>query len=484
MNLPEVRVRFAPSPTGFVHVGSLRTALYNYLFARHNNGKFILRIEDTDQDRLVEGAVDNLLNVLKWTGLDYDKGPEKEIDSACYYQSKRLEIYHKHIKILFDKGHAYACFCSNERLEQMRSEQIGRGEDPRYDGHCRSINPNEAKIRMQNDHPYIIRMKIPSGEIVVVNDIVRGEVSFQTDILDDQVLIKSDGFPTYHFANVVDDHLMEISHVIRGEEWLTSTPKHVLLYKMFGWEIPKFAHLPLLLNADRSKLSKRQGDVAVEDYRDKGILPQALVNFVALLGWNKGDDQEIFSLSELCEHFTLERVTKAGAVFDINKLYWMNGHYIRQMDENEYLEMGIKWLTKLGLDSGEQEKNKLILLSVRNHLNRFDELVEVTSIFFNNELNYTEDALEWIKKDESMQIFEKMQGRIKNYSELTLDNFKVLMKDVQNETGIKGKDLWMPVRAAITGQITGPELPVVITVVGKERVETFLDQTIKIGKTL
>ena len=483
MNLPEVRVRFAPSPTGFVHVGSLRTALYNYLFARHNNGKFILRIEDTDQDRLVEGAVDNLLNVLKWTGLDYDEGPEKEIDSACYYQSKRLEIYHKHIKILFDKGHAYACFCSNERLEQMRSEQIGRGEDPRYDGHCRSINPNEAKIRMQND-PYIIRMKIPSGEIVVVNDVVRGEVSFQTDILDDQVLIKSDGFPTYHFANVVDDHLMEISHVIRGEEWLPSTPKHVLLYKMFDWEIPKFAHLPLLLNADRSKLSKRQGDVAVEDYRDKGILPQALVNFVALLGWNKGDDQEIFSLSELCEHFTLERVTKAGAVFDINKLYWMNGHYIRQMDENEYLEMGIKWLTKLGLDSGEQEKNKLILLSVRNHLNRFDELVDVTSIFFNNELNYTEDALEWIKKDESLQIFEKMQGRIKNYSELTLDNFKALMKDVQNETGIKGKDLWMPVRAAITGQITGPELPVVITVVGKERVETFLDQTIKIGKTL
>jgi nondiscriminating glutamyl-tRNA synthetase len=483
MNLPEVRVRFAPSPTGFVHVGSLRTALYNYLFARHNNGKFILRIEDTDQDRFVEGAVDNLLNVLKWTGLDYDEGPEKEIDSACYYQSKRLEIYHKHIKILFDKGHAYACFCSNERLEQMRSEQIGRGEDPRYDGHCRYINPNEAKIRMQND-PYIIRMKIPSGETVVVNDIVRGEVSFQTDILDDQVLIKSDGFPTYHFANVVDDHLMEISHVIRGEEWLTSTPKHVLLYKMFGWEIPKFAHLPLLLNADRSKLSKRQGDVAVEDYRDKGILPQALVNFVALLGWNKGDDQEIFSLSELCEHFTLERVTKAGAVFDINKLYWMNGHYIRQMDENEYLEMGIKWLTKLGLDSGEQEKNKLILLSVRNHLNRFDELVDVTSIFFNNELNYTEDALEWIKKDESLQIFEKMQGRIKNYSELTLDNFKALMKDVQNETGIKGKDLWMPVRAAITGQITGPELPVVITVVGKERVETFLDQTIKIGKTL
>lgn len=482
MNTSEVRVRFAPSPTGLVHVGSLRTALYNYMFARHNNGKFILRIEDTDQDRYVEGAVDNLLNVLKWAGLDYDEGPEKETGSASYYQSKRLEIYKRYIKILFDKGFAYPCFCSNERLEQMRLEQMASGEDTRYDGHCRSINSVEAKKRMRNN-PYIMRMIIPSGETVFVDDIIRGKVSFQTDILDEQVLIKSDGFPTYHFANVVDDHLMKISHVIRGEEWLPSTPKHVLLYKMFDWEIPKFAHLPLLLNANRSKLSKRQGDVAVEDYRDKGILPQALVNFVALLGWNKGDDQEIFSLLELCEYFTLERVTKAGAVFDIDKLYWINGQYIRQMDENEYLDMGMNWLTKLGLDSSDHEKNKLILLSVRKHLNRFDELVDVTSIFFNNELNYTEDALVWIKKDESLQIFKKIQERINNYRELTLENFKELMKDVQNETGIKGKDLWMPVRAAITGQITGPELPAVITVIGKDRVESFLNHTIEIGKT-
>ncbi len=483
MNTSEVRVRFAPSPTGFVHVGSLRTALYNYLFARHNIGKFILRIEDTDQNRIVKGAVDNLLNVLKWTGLDYDEGPDKETGSASYYQSKRLEIYQRYINILIDKGFAYPCFCDNERLEQMRSEQIARGEDPRYDGHCRSINSIDAKKRMRTN-PYITRMKIPSGETVIVDDIIRGKVSFKTDFLDEQVLLKSDGFPTYHFANVVDDHLMKISHVIRGEEWLPSTPKHILLYKMFDWKIPKFAHLPLLLNANRSKLSKRQGDVAVEDYRDKGILPQALVNFVALLGWNKGDDQEIFSLSELCKHFTLERVTKAGAVFDINKLYWMNGQYIRQMDENEYLEMGMNWLTKLGLDSGDQGKNKLILLSVRNHLNHLNELMDITSVFFNNELNYTEDALEWIKKDESLQIFEKMQESMKNYSELTLDNFRALMKDVQNETGIKGKDLWMPVRAAITGQITGPELTAVITVVGKKRVETFLNQTTKIRKTI
>lgn len=481
MDTSEIRVRFAPSPTGFVHVGSLRTALYNYLFTRHNNGKFILRIEDTDQDRFVEGAVDNLLNVLKWAGLDYDEGPEKESGSKSYYQSKRLGLYQKHIQTLLDKGDAYPCFCSSERLEKMRTDQMVRGEDARYDGHCRSINTEEAKKRMK-DETHVIRMKIPAGETVIIDDIVRGKVSFQTDVLDDQVLIKSDGFPTYHFANVVDDHLMGISHVIRGEEWLPSTPKHILLYKMFNWDIPAFAHLPLLLNADRSKLSKRQGDVAVEDYRDKGILPQALVNFVALLGWNKGDDQEIFSLFELCEYFTLERVSKAGAVFDLNKLNWMNGQYIRQMSENEYLEVGKSWLKKLQLDSSDQDKNKLILLSVRNHLNRFDELTNATSIFFKDELNYSNEALEWIKKDESISIFEKMLDHMNKYNELTLDNFKELMKNVQNETGIKGKDLWMPVRAAITGQIAGPELPAVITVVGKERVEAFLNQTIDIGK--
>ena len=482
MNTSEVRVRFAPSPTGFVHVGSLRTALYNYLFARHKNGKFILRIEDTDQDRFVEGAVENLLNVLKWAGLDYDEGPEKESISERYYQSERLELYQKYIRTLLDKGAAYPCFCSSERLDKMRADQMARGEDARYDGRCRSIPTDEAKKRMKEE-TYVIRMKIASGKTVIVDDIIRGKVSFQTDVLDDQVLIKSDGFPTYHFANVVDDHLMGISHVIRGEEWLPSTPKHILLYTMFDWDTPTFAHLPLLLNADRSKLSKRQGDVAVEDYRDKGILPQALVNFVALLGWNKGDDQEIFSLEELCEYFTLERVTKAGAVFDLNKLNWMNGQYVRQMSEEEYLEMGKIWLDKLNLDSGDQEKNKLILLSVRNHLNRFDELADAASIFFKDELNYSEEALDWIKKEESVSIFENMQDQIKKYSELTLDNFKELMKNVQNETGIKGKDLWMPVRAAITGQIAGPELPAVITVVGKKRVEAFLNQTIEIGKT-
>lgn len=343
MSNSDIRVRFAPSPTGYVHVGGLRTALYNYLFARHNDGKFILRIEDTDRERFVKGAIDNLQKVFAWAGLDYDEGPDKETGTDSYFQSERLHIYQEHIKTLINNGDAYPCFCSSDRIEQMRSKQMERGEDARYDGTCRSVKLDEVKQRMRNE-THTIRMRITASEEIVVDDLIRGKVSFQSNNLDDQVLIKSDGFPTYHFANVVDDHLMGITHVIRGEEWLPSTPKHILLYRMLGWNIPYFAHLPLLLNTDRSKLSKRQGDVAVEDYRDKGILSQALINFVALLGWNKGEDQEIFSLSELCEYFSLDRVTKSGAVFDLDKLNWMNGQYIRQIKESEYLKIGLEWM--------------------------------------------------------------------------------------------------------------------------------------------
>lgn len=479
--MSNIRVRFAPSPTGFVHVGSLRTALYNYLFARRNKGKFIIRIEDTDRERFVEGAVDNLLATLKWAGLDYDEGPEKQKHEESYYQSQRLEIYNKHIKILLDKEVSYPCFCSSERLDQMRAEQTARGENIRYDGKCRSIKKDDALKRM-NEETHTIRMAVPVGETVIIDDIIRGTVSFETDLLDDQILFKSDGYPTYHFANVVDDHLMGISHVIRGEEWLPSTPKHVLLYKMFGWSLPEFAHLPLLLNSDRSKLSKRQGDVAVEDYREKGVLPEALINFVALLGWNKGDDQEIFSLKELCESFSLERVTKSGAVFDLDKLFWMNGQYIRKMDEDEYIRHGLQWLKKSGLDAGSEGKNIRIVLSVRNHLNRFDEIGEAAALFFTDELSYTEDALQWVKREATVKILQSMLDKLNNYDELNLDNFRELMKNVQQETGYKGKGLWMPVRAAITGQTAGPELPSVISVIGKQRVKSFLKQTIEIGK--
>ena len=474
----KVRVRFAPSPTGFVHVGSLRTALYNYLFAKHNDGEFVLRIEDTDQSRYVEGAVENLISTLDWCGLEYDDGPEKAGNFGPYYQSQRTDIYNEHIKQLLDKSLAYRCFCSAERLEQLRNEQAEKNLDPKYDGKCRNLKQTESEERAKNES-FVIRLKVPEDGETSFSDLIRSEVTFQNDLIDDQVLIKSDGFPTYHFANVVDDHLMQISHVIRGEEWLPSTPKHVILYKYFGWELPQFAHLPLLLNPDKSKLSKRQGDVAVEDYKTKGYLPQAMNNFVALLGWNKGDDQEIFSMQELVEHFSLERVNKAGAVFNREKLDWMNGMYLRNLSDEAFLEIALVKIKDLGYDTGDESKNKAIVLSLKDRITTVNDLKEKASLFFENEItDYQTDAIEWIKKESSQQVFKSLKDELPKHSELNLDSFKLMMKEVQTNSGIKGQELWMPVRCAMTGMTTGPELPIVIEIFGKDKMEKLIDTAI------
>jgi nondiscriminating glutamyl-tRNA synthetase len=478
--MSNIRVRFAPSPTGFVHLGSLRTALYNYLFARHHNGTFILRIEDTDQARYTEGAVENLLTTLDWAGLEYDEGPEKDGSYGPYYQSQRRGIYQKYIDQLLADGNAYRCFCSEERLLQLREEQTARKETPKYDELCRSLSDQESKSRADGES-HVIRLKIPESGETIVNDIIRGEVSFQNELIDDQVLLKSDGFPTYHLANVVDDHLMQISHVIRGEEWLLSMPKHILLYKYLGWETPQFAHLPLLLNEDRSKLSKRQGDVAVEDYRKKGYLPQALANFVAMLGWNRGDDQEIFSMQELIESFSLERVNKAGAIFNREKLDWMNGVYLRQISEDEYLDYAISALKEAGLDSGDDVKNQLIVKAIRNSLSHLDEIETKTALFYNEQITeYDDEARQWLIKDDSKKIFAAMIDKIEQLPDIDLNSFKSVIAAVQNETGIKGKDLWMPVRAAMTGLTEGPELPLVIDILGKDKMIKFLNQAMEL----
>ena len=288
-----VRVRFAPSPTGYLHVGGLRTALYNYFFARKMGGTFILRIEDTDRTRFVEGAVDNLIDTLRWAGLDYDEGPVKGGAKGPYVQSERTEIYRNHAQKLIEMGKAYYAFDTAEELDEMRKTLEKQGRFPKYDRRALKLSPDEVKGMLDSGLPAVVRMKVPDSTQIAFDDLVRGRVEFSSDLIDDQVLLKSDGYPTYHLANVVDDHMMEVSHVIRGEEWLSSTPKHVLLYQYFGWDLPKFAHLPLLLNPDKSKLSKRQGDVAVEDYRQKGYLKEALINFVAFLGWNPGDERDL-----------------------------------------------------------------------------------------------------------------------------------------------------------------------------------------------
>jgi len=477
--LADIRVRFAPSPTGFVHLGSLRTALYNYLFARHHQGKFILRIEDTDQARYTEGSVENLLETLKWAGLDFDEGPQTGGPFQPYFQSQRRSIYAEQAAGLVGNGYAYRCFCSEERLQKVREEKTARKEIAKYDGLCRNLDPAVAEARAGKE-PSVIRMKIPADGDTVVEDVIRGTVTFQNTRLDDQVLIKSDGYPTYHLANVVDDHLMEITHVIRGEEWLMSTPKHVLLYKYFGWDLPVFAHLPLLLNPDRSKLSKRQGDVAVEDYRTAGYLPDALVNFVALLGWNRGDDQELFSRQELIDSFSLERVGKAGAVFDREKLDWMNGNYIRNMSEEIYCDLALAELRKNDLDAGDPAENRKIVLAVRNSLNTFSDLKDRVTLFFTDRIEqYSQDAREWLKRDTSRILFAALLSALEKLEKVDLESFKVIMKEVQDETGIKGKDLWMPVRAAMTGLTEGPELPVVIEILGRDKMITFVKQAME-----
>jgi len=476
----EVRVRFAPSPTGYVHLGSLRTALYNYLFARHHNGRFILRVEDTDQARHTEGAVENLLATLEWAGLDYDEGPVIGGPHSPYFQSERRLIYARLANELIRRSGAYRCFCSTDRLEKLRAGQTARNEAQKYDGHCRNIDPAEAAQRARSES-FVIRMKIPEDGETVVEDVIRGRVTFQNQLLDDQVLIKSDGYPTYHLANVVDDHRMRITHVIRGEEWLLSTPKHVLVYRYFGWQMPVFAHLPLLLNPDRSKLSKRQGDVAVEDYRAAGYLPDALVNFVALLGWNRGDDQEIFTRGELIESFSLERVGKAGAVFNREKLDWINGMYIRNMEEEAYCALALSGLQKAGLDAGDPGLNRRIVLAVWNGLNRFGEISMQAAPFFADRISaYSPDAEEWIKKETSMRVFKSLLGALKNVDNLDNEGFRAIMKQVQDESGVKGKDLWMPVRSALTGLTGGPELPVVIGILGKDKLIKFINQAMEV----
>lgn len=334
-----VRTRFAPSPTGYMHVGNLRTALYCYLMARKHKGQFLLRIEDTDQERLVNGAMESLIDMLNWCGLNFDEGPGIEGPHSPYIQSERLKLYREYADQLIESGHAYRCFCTKEDLEQMRERQVAHGLPPKYDQRCRKLSSKEIESNIEAKKAFVVRQSIPAAETVVFEDGVRGKVTFQSKDLEDQVLLKSDGFPTYQLANVVDDHLMEITHVFRGEEWIPSTPKNVLLYQAFGWEPPKYVHLPLILNSDRSKLSKRQGDVSVEAYREKGFSKEAILNFIALLGWNPGGKKELFSLDELIENFSIDRLQKSGAVFDLDKFKWFNWQWQRRVHQEQLADV-------------------------------------------------------------------------------------------------------------------------------------------------
>lgn len=466
-----LRTRFAPSPTGYLHVGGLRTALFNYVLARKEEGKFILRIEDTDQKRRVDEAVQQIVDMLHWAGIEYDEGPGKDGGYGPYIQSERLDIYKRHARQLLDGGHAYYCFCSAERIEKVRQEQIANKQHPGYDRKCREIHPDEAKKRIGNGEPYVIRMKLPIEGERVFTDLVRGVVRIPYNVLDDQVIVKSDGYPTYHLAVVVDDHLMGISHIIRGEEWLPSTPKHFMLYEYFGWEPPQMAHLPLLLNPDRSKLSKRSGHVAVEDYKSMGILPEALVNFVALLGWNPGDDRELFTMDELIGEFSIDRINKAGAVFDIEKLKWMNGVYIKNCPLDRLAGLVKPYLTEAGYDISDTGKLEKVVDLIRTRMTVLPDAVEHAAFAYSTDVTPADDeARELISLESSKKLFQALVERLAGNTAITGEEFKVKVQEVGNELGLKGKLLFMPVRVALTGKTKGPDLPLLVDVLGMEEV--------------
>ena len=484
--MSEIRVRFAPSPTGYLHIGGLRTALYNYLHARQQNGKFILRIEDTDRTRYVEGAIENLIHELEWAGLSIDEGvvledgkPVDRGDAKPYIQSERVEagIYNQYIDELLEKGYAYYCFCSKERLDQVKNQQRADGMMPKYDGLCRGVSLEEAKKRVAAGEEYVIRMKLPANTDIKFNDLIKGNISINTDDMDDQVLIKSDGFPTYHFAVVVDDHLMKITHVIRGDEWLTSTPKHIFLYEAFGWDVPQYVHMPTVLNKSGKKLSKRHDDVSVADFRNMGYLPEGLINYLALIGWSPESNEEILPMDELIRQFSFDHVSKSGAIFDREKLDWVNGHYIRALSGEELAEKIKPYLVEKGFveEDIDPERLNLITQTFQESISKLSDVIEQSAFLFEDITITEEDAKEMARGEQVPELVKAFKEELSEIDTVDQEFAKTVMKKIQKKTGIKGKNLYMPVRAILSGTVHGPELVNIIEILGKEEIIKRLD---------
>jgi len=458
------RVRIAPSPTGDPHIGTAYTALFNWAFARKNKGKFILRIEDTDQSRLVAGSEEKIYEALEWLGLIADEGPTQGGGLGPYRQSERLDLYKKYADELVGKGKAYWCDCSPERLKKLREEQQEKGLLPHYDGKCRR-NPPQTKENI------VVRLKVPREGETSFEDAVRGKITFKNADIDDQVLLKSDGFPTYHLANVVDDHLMEITNVIRGEEWPSSTGKHVLLYQAFGWTMPSFAHLPLLRNPDRSKLSKRKNPVSILWYRDQGYLPEALLNFLALMGWSMPGDKEIFGLDEFVKEFDLKRIDPAGPIFDTQKLDWLNGEYIRAFDQTELIER----LIKGGFTKRSKEEIVRILPLVKERMKKLTDFGELTGYFFDQEITLDNEALLKISKHNRAETAAALEDTHQGFEKLgsenwVTDDLEEVLEGKQKELSWNKTDLFQTVRLACSGSTRTPPLGETLAAIGKDKV--------------
>jgi glutamyl-tRNA synthetase len=483
-----VRVRYAPSPTGFQHIGGARTALYNYLFARSQGGKFILRIEDTDRTRFVPEALQDVYDTMRWLGIHWDEGPDVGGPKGPYVQSERLELYRTYAQELVDKGFAYRCYCTPERLEKLREKQAEGKSGQGYDRHCRSLSDAERRQAEEEGAPYVIRLKVPLEGATSFKDVLLGDISVENkDVNPDPVMIKTDGFPTYHMANVVDDHLMEITHIMRAQEWLASAPLHVIIYKAFGWEPPVLCHLPMVMGKDGRKLSKRHGATNVREFRANGYLPEAMVNYIALVGWSYDDSREFFALGELEKFFSMEKINKAPAVFDYQKLEWFNGNYIRKKSPAEFAELVRPVLEGAGMLDKEDEASERILSGlaplIQERVKLLAEVPDMVRYLFREpEAPKAEELI--AKKVEPARALEALvqaDALLADFSASDEEN-EIMFRGLSERTGLKLGDLLMPVRVAVTGSRVSPPLFPSIRLLGLEKTRARTARAISILK--
>lgn len=481
----EIRVRYAPSPTGHLHIGNARTALFNYLFARNQNGKFIVRIEDTDQKRNIEGGEQSQLKYLKWLGMDWDESVDVGGPFGPYRQSERNDIYQEYYNQLIENGQAYKCYCTEEELEKEREEQMERGETPHYSGKCRHLTDEERqKLEAEGRQPSI-RFLVPKGKVYSFDDMVKGHVSFESDGIGDHVIVKKDGIPTYNFAVTIDDHLMEISHVLRGDDHISNTPKQLMIYEALGWEAPIFGHMTLIVNESRKKLSKRDESIIqfIEQYEELGYLPEALFNFIALLGWSPGGEEEIFSKDEFIKIFDPGRLSKSPALFDKQKLAWMNNQYMKAVELDRVVELALPHLVKAGVveenrtEAEDKWVRELIALN-QEKMSYGAEIVELSELFFNEEIHMDEEAQAIISEEQVPEVMTAFLAQLDQMDAFTAEEIKKAVKAVQKATGHKGKKLFMPIRVAVTGQVHGPDLMKTIELLGEVKVKARLQRII------
>ena len=467
----KVRTRFAPSPTGFMHIGNLRTAIFEYLIAKHDNGDFVLRIEDTDQTRKVEGAVDFIYDTLSLCGFKIDEGPKNQGEYGPYVQSERIDIYKKYALELVEKGAAYYCFCSEERLEKLREVASLNKQAFMYDGHCRNLDKEEVEKRIASGEPYVIRQAMPKTGETVISDVVYGDIVIDNSVLEDQILIKSDGYPTYNFANVVDDHLMNITHVVRGKEYLDQTAKYNLLYEAFGWEKPTYIHVAMVLGEDGTKLSKRNGDASFMDLYNEGYLPEAIVNYLVLLGWSPETNQEVFTIDELINVFDPKRISKSSSQYDVKKLNWFNAQYIKNLDSDKYFDLVLPFVKDVyNLDGKDDKWIKHLLSIYQNHISYGKQIVDEIKLFFEDEINLNDECLEFMKQDGIDNTLEVFKDEIMSITDWNVESISNAINNVKEKAGVKGKMLYMPIRIAVSGIMHGPELADTIYLIGKDLV--------------